>query len=90
MIVSEKIIKRFPLFATILIELNSVQQIIVMIRNHSSKDQSITGWLLIIAALFMWFIFYKIFNKEHKITIYSTIASIIINIIVVLIILYYR
>lgn len=86
----KKIVSKFPILTIGLIEFFNISQGVTMIKNKSSEDQSILGWIAVIIALILWTIYYKIIIPNEKIAFYSTIISIIINICVLGVAIYYR
>lgn len=86
----KNVVEKYPFVTIGLIEFFNISQGVRMIKNHSSEDQSIMGWIAVTFALVLWTIYYKVIVPEQKIAYYSTVISIFINITIVCIALYFR
>ena len=82
---------RTPIISVILLEAANVQQLWQMwVLDHSAKGQSITAWLSVQLALWLWLNFYRVITPEAKWAIWGTRLGIALNMLVVLSVLYWR
>ena len=85
-----KLVDKTPVVTVFLLEGANVLQIWRMIVERSAEGQSITGWLSVNVALFLWLNFYLVFNRENKFAIWGTAVGIVLNALVVLTVVYFR
>lgn len=84
------LVARFPVVTTILLEAANVQQLVRMWTEYSAKGQSLSGWICVNVALFMWFVYYWVMLPDQKLPRYCQAFGIAMNISVVLTVLYFR
>lgn len=89
-IFSPKIVSKFPVIAGILFFSNSLSQIIRIWINHSSKDQSLIGWISLTITLWILLIFYKICCPKEHYMFWSTVVEILVNLFLILSILMFK
>lgn len=85
-----EVVTYLPILATILLEIANIQQIYRMCSERSSLGQSVWGWVSVNIALWIWLWFYKITCPKEKVAIFATYMGIIVNLIVILVALYFR
>ena len=86
-----KWVLRTPIISVLLLELGNLQQLWQMwVVDHSAKGQSITAWLSVQAALWLWLNFYRVITPDAVWAIWGTRVGIALNMSVVLSVLYWR
>ena len=85
-----KVIQNVPIVSVALLELANLQQLIRMWSEWTAAGQSVGGWLSVNAALWLWLLFYLVFNREQKFAIWGTVVGIAMNSFVVLTVLFFR
>lgn len=85
-----KIVSKFPIIAGILFFINSTSQIIKIWTDHSSKDQSLTGWISLTIALFLFLIFYKVCCPKEKYAFWSTVIEILTNLFLIISVIIFK
>jgi uncharacterized protein with PQ loop repeat len=85
-----KFVEKTPLLAVFLLEMANVQQLFRMWHEKTAAGQSLSGWILVNLALWLWFNFYTLFNKQQKFAIYGTAFGIVMNSLVILTVIYFR
>lgn len=87
----KKWVLRTPIASVILLEAANVQQLFQMWGwDHSAKGQSLTAWLSVQTALWLWYNFYRVITPEAHWAIKGTQLGIIINSLVCLSVIYWR
>lgn len=85
-----KFVEKTPLIAVGLLELANIQQLFQMWTEWTAAGQSLTGWLSVQAALWLWLNFYLVFNREQKFAIWGTALGIAMNMAVCLSVVFFR
>jgi len=85
-----KVVDKTPIVTVFLLEGANIQQMWRMWTERSAEGQSITGWLSVNIALWLWLNFYLVFNRENKFAIWGTAVGIVLNALVVLTVVYFR
>lgn len=86
-----KVVDKTPLVAVGLLEAANIQQLYQMwVVSHTAAGQSLTGWMTVNVALWLWTNFYLVFNRENKYAIAGTALGILMNSLVILTIVYFR
>lgn len=85
-----KVVDKTPIVTVFLLEGANIQQMWRMWTERSAEGQSITGWLSVNVALWLWLNFYLVFNRENKFAIWGTAVGIVLNALVVLTVVYFR
>lgn len=83
-------IKYFPIFATILIDLANIGHIQQMFREQSAAGQSLLSYVMILGALFMWEAFYRVRTPDEKAAIWSARIGIAFILMVMCTVIYFR
>jgi hypothetical protein len=73
-----------------LLEGVNIQQLWRMWTEHTSAGQSVTAWLSVNLALWLWLNFYLVFNRQNKFAIYGTAVGIFLNACVLATVLWFR
>lgn len=82
---------RTPIVSVILLEAANFQQLWQMwVIDHSAEGQSVTAWLSVQVALWLWLNFYRVITPEARWAIWGTRLGITLNMLVVLSVLYWR
>lgn len=82
---------RTPILSVILLEAANAQQLVQMwVLDHSAKGQSLTAWLSVQAALWLWLNFYRVITPDAFWAIRGTRLGIALNMAVVLSVIYWR
>lgn len=85
------LVLRTPIISVALLEAANLQQLVQMwVVDHSAKGQSLTAWLSVQAALWLWLNFYRVLTPEAFWAIWGTRVGITLNMCVVLSVLYWR
>jgi hypothetical protein len=91
LLTDRKWVLRTPIITTFLLEIANVQQLWQMwVIDHSADGQSLTGWLSVQAALWLWLNFYRVITPEARFAIWGTRVGIALNMTVCLSVLYWR
>jgi hypothetical protein len=88
--VDPKVVDKTPIVSVFLLEAANVQQIFRMWSTWTAAGQSITAWLSVNLALWLWLNFYLVFNRENKFAIWGTAVGIGLNGLVILSVFYFR
>lgn len=83
-------VEKTPLVAVLLLEMANIQQLYRMWTEWTSAGQSVWGWVLVNLALWLWFNFYLVFNRENKFAVYGTAFGIVMNSAVIVSVLLFR
>lgn len=86
----KKWIAKTPIVTTLLLEAANASQLVRMWTERSALGQSIVAWMMVNAALVLWFIYYKVMLPEQKLPRYCTAFGIAMNLCVVLTVAYFR
>ena len=82
---------RTPILSVLLLEAANVQQLWQMwVIDRSADGQSLTGWLCVQLALWLWLNFYYVITPEAKWAIRGTQLGIALNMSVCLSVLFWR
>jgi uncharacterized protein with PQ loop repeat len=84
------VVKYTPIVTTVLLEGANCSQMLRMIREHTAEGQSLSAWIMVSAALFLWFNFYRICTPDQKWAIRMQLAGIGINMCVIATVIYFR
>jgi hypothetical protein len=71
-----KVVDKFPLGTTILLEGANAAQLARMWTEKSALGQSVVGWSLVWLALVMWFLYYLVIVPHKKLPRYCTFFGI--------------
>lgn len=85
-----KVVDKTPIVTVFLLEGANIQQMWRMWTERSAEGQSITGWLSVNVALWLWLNFYLVFNRDNKFAIWGTAVGVVLNALVVLTVVYFR
>jgi uncharacterized protein with PQ loop repeat len=85
-----KIVDKTPLVAVTLLEFGNAQQLFQMWTTQTADGQSLTGWITVNVALWLWTNFYLVFNKANKFAIWGTAFGILMNFSVILTVIWFR
>ncbi len=85
-----KVVDKTPIITVCLLEGANLQQLWRMWTEHTSAGQSVTAWLSVNIALWLWLNFYLVFNRENKFAIWGTAIGIFLNALVMLTVVYFR
>ncbi len=86
-----KWVLRTPIITTLLLEAANVQQLWQMwVVDLSADGQSLTGWLSVQVALWLWLNFYRVITPDAWFAIRGTQVGIALNMSVILSVLYWR
>lgn len=85
-----KVVDKTPIVTTFLLEAANVQQLWRMWTTQTAAGQSVTAWLSVNLALWLWLNFYFVFNRQNKFAIVGTSIGIGLNALVMLTVLYFR
>ncbi len=85
-----KVVDKTPIITTFLLEAANVQQLWRMWTEWTAAGQSITAWLSVNIALWLWLNFYLVFNRENKFAIVGTSIGIGLNACVILTVVLFR
>jgi hypothetical protein len=84
-------VARTPIISVCLLEAANVQQLFQMWAvDHSAKGQSLTAWLSVQVALWLWLNFYRVLTPHAVWAIRGTQLGIALNMVVCLSVLYWR
>jgi hypothetical protein len=86
----KKLVDKTPIITTLLLEAANVQQLKRMWTEHTAAGQSITAWVSVNIALWLWVNFYLNFNPDNKWAIRGTALGIALNTTVILTVAYFR
>lgn len=75
---------------TLLLEGANIGQLRRMWVEQTAEGQSLTAWLLVSAALWLWLNFYRVITPDQKFAIRCTAFGIVMNALVILTVLYFR
>lgn len=82
---------RTPILSVLLLELANIQQLWQMwVVDWSADGQSLTGWLCVQVALWLWLNFYYVITPDAKWAIRGTTLGIVLNMAVCLSVVYWR
>jgi hypothetical protein len=85
------LVLRTPILSVVLLEAANVQQLVQMwVLDHSAKGQSLTAWLSVQAALWLWLNFYRVITPDAFWAIWGTRLGIGLNMAVCLSVVYWR
>lgn len=86
-----KWVLRTPIISVLLLEAANVQQLWQMwVVDWSADGQSLTAWLSVQAALWLWLNFYRVITPEARWAIWGTRLGIALNNAVCLSVFYWR
>lgn len=85
-----KVVDKTPIVTTFLLEAANVQQLWRMWTTGTAAGQSVTAWLSVNIALWLWLNFYLVFNRQNKFAIIGTSIGIGLNALVMLTVIYFR
>lgn len=86
-----KWVLRTPIASVILLEAANLQQLWQMwVVDRSAEGQSVTAWLSVQAALWLWLNFYRVITPQAKWAIRGTQLGLTLNMSVILTVLYWR
>lgn len=86
-----KWVARYPFVTTLLLEAANVQQMWQMwMVDHGAEGQSLTGWLSVQAALWLWLNYYRVMVRGNGIAFWCQALGIAINMAVCLSVVYWR
>lgn len=83
-------VKFTPIIARCGFEVANIGFILRMFQTHSSRDQSLLGWSLLLISLLLWVNFYRVCTPEQKIARYMSIVAALTNLAVFLTVIYFR
>lgn len=86
----KSITKHFPIGATVLAELGTFAQMIRMLQQTSSDDQSLIGWMIVAVALMMWYIWWITTFPEEKLPRYCAAFGVFTKVLGIGLIIYLR
>jgi hypothetical protein len=85
-----KVVDKTPIVTVFLLEGANLQQLWRMWTARTSAGQSVTAWLSVNLALWLWLNFYLVFNRQNKFAIWGTAVGIFLNALVLLTVIYFR
>lgn len=87
----QKWVLRTPIASVILLEAANLQQLYQMwVVDHSAEGQSVTAWLSVQVALWLWLNFYRVITPQARWAIRGTQLGLALNMSVILTVLYWR
>jgi uncharacterized protein with PQ loop repeat len=85
-----ELVDKTPLISVALLEAANIQQLIRMWTERTAAGQSLTAWVTVNIALWLWLNFYLTFNRQNKFAIWGTALGILMNALVCLSVLFFR
>lgn len=83
-------VARTPILTTLLLEWANIQQMYRMFTEHTAAGQSLTAWLSVQAALWLWLNFYRVMTPDAKWAYRAQLLGIGLNAAVCLSVVYWR
>ena len=84
-------VKRTPIISVMLLEGANIQQLFQMwVIDHSAEGQSLTAWVSVQVALWLWYNFYRVLVPDAVWAIRGTLLGITLNMLVCLSVVYWR
>ncbi len=85
-----KVVDKTPIVTVFLLEGANLQQLWRMWTEQTSAGQSVTAWLSVNIALWLWLNFYLVFNRQNKFAIWGTAIGIFLNACVLATVIFFR
>lgn len=85
-----KFVSKTPILTVFLLESANVSQLIRMWTEKTAEGQSLWGWMMVSAALFLWCNFYRVCCPKEKWALWTTMFGIFMNALVILSVVYFR
>lgn len=79
-----------PLLAVALLEVANVQQLYHMWSHWTAAGQSLTGWITVNIALWLWLNFYRVITPQATYAIWGTRLGILMNSSVIATVAFFR
>lgn len=84
------VVDKTPIVSVALLEAANCQQLFRMWTEHTAAGQSLTAWVSVNIACWLWLNFYLTFNRENKFAIWGTALGLVLNGFVILSVLYFQ
>lgn len=81
---------KVPIVTTFLLEAANVQQLVRMWTERTAAGQSLTAWMSVNVALWLWLQFYHTFTPDQRLAIWGTRVGIALNSAVILTVVFFR